>query len=167
MLTNLTKRCASRYLRAPACNQSPHAALPPRDVAHRFWSRCDGASAVEFALVAPVFIALLFGMAIYGKVLANYIAVQQLASEAARATVAGLNNSERTTLATSFVTNNVGSYPLLNRDYLSVATTPRSSAFQVLITYNMANDPMLNLIGSIPLPGTTLVGSAAVQNGGY
>lgn len=131
------------------------------------WRRREGAGAVEFAIVSPIFILLVFGIAIYGKVFANYIAVQELAAEAARATVAGLNNSERATLATSFVTNNISGYPLLNPSYVTVATNSQTNAFKVTITYNMANDPVFRLGGNVPLPGTTLTGSAAVQNGGY
>jgi Flp pilus assembly protein TadG len=140
---------------------------PSPDLLRAMLSRCDGSSAIEFAMVAPILILLMFGMAIYGKVLANYIAVQQLAAEAARASVGGLTNSERATLATSYVSNNLASYPLLNPSLLTIATNPQSNVFQVKVTYNMASDPMLQIAGSVPLPGTTLIGSAAVQNGGY
>ena len=61
-------------------------------------------AAVEFALVLPFFIALVFGIIIFGSYLAVVHGVQQLAAEAARSSVAGLTDSERASLAQSYVT---------------------------------------------------------------
>jgi Flp pilus assembly protein TadG len=49
------------------------------------WVRCRrGASAVEFAIVFPLFLFALFGIVMYGAYLAVVHGVQQLAAEAAR-----------------------------------------------------------------------------------
>ncbi|HTJ01944.1 MAG TPA: TadE/TadG family type IV pilus assembly protein [Methylovirgula sp.] len=127
----------------------------------------EGASAVEFAIIAPVFILLIFGIIIYGTVLASYIAVQQLAAEAARASVGGLSATERTTLAQNYVSQNLAGYPLINPKYLSIATNPQANTFGVTVTYNMAKNPIFRMAGGIPLPATTIHGNAVVQNGGY
>lgn len=127
----------------------------------------DGASAVEFAIIAPVFILIVFGIIVYGVVLASYIAVQQLAAEAARASVGGLNATERTELAENYVTQNLAGYPLFDPTYLTVSTNPQANTFKVTVTYDMAHNPIFRMAGGIPLPATTVTGNAVVQNGGY
>ncbi|MBL8581266.1 MAG: pilus assembly protein, partial [Rhizobiaceae bacterium] len=52
-------------------------------------------SAVEFAIIAPVFILVLFGLIAYGIYFGASHSVQQLAADAARTAVAGLNAEER------------------------------------------------------------------------
>jgi Flp pilus assembly protein TadG len=136
-------------------------------VLRRIQSADHGASAVEFALIAPLFILLVFGIVVFGVVLASYIAVQQLAAEAARASVAGLNTTERTQLAENYVNQNLAAYPLIDPDDLTVAINPQVNTFGVTVTYNMANNPIFHLVSGIPLPGTVVTGNAVVQNGGY
>jgi Flp pilus assembly protein TadG len=133
----------------------------------RAGGREDGASAVEFAIIAPLFIFIVFGIIVYGVVLASYISVQQLAAEAARASVGGLNATERTELAENYVTQNLAAYPLFDPNYLTVATDPQANTFRVTVTYDMAHNPVFRLVGGIPLPATKVTGNAVVQNGGY
>src|SRR5689334_2202188 len=59
----------------------------------------NGASAVEFALVAPIFFALIFGIMIYGYYFLTLGLVHHIAYEAARASVSGLTDDERSSLA--------------------------------------------------------------------
>ncbi|WP_164767076.1 TadE/TadG family type IV pilus assembly protein, partial [Mesorhizobium sp. M7A.F.Ca.CA.004.04.1.1] len=65
-----------------------------------------GTSAVEFALLSPIFILLLLGMVAYGIYFGAANSIQQIAADAARTAIAGLNQTERQTLVASFVTNN-------------------------------------------------------------
>jgi Flp pilus assembly protein TadG len=51
----------------------------------------DGASAVEFAIIAPVFILMIVGMLAYGIYFGAANSVQQIAADAARTSIAGLN----------------------------------------------------------------------------
>ncbi|MGY4226729.1 Flp pilus assembly protein TadG [Bradyrhizobium sp. USDA 4503] len=58
--------------------------------------RCrSGASAVEFALMLPLFLAFIFGIIVFGSYLAMVHGVQQLAAEAARSSIAGMTDTER------------------------------------------------------------------------
>jgi hypothetical protein len=50
----------------------------------RIWSEAQGASAVEFALTAPVFFAIVFGVICFGLVLWTQIGLQHGAEMAAR-----------------------------------------------------------------------------------
>lgn len=70
-----------------------------------------GASLVEFALLLPVLATMLYGMLAYGQYFLIAHSVQQLANDAARATVAGTTSDERRTLAMNSVTDEL---PRLN-----------------------------------------------------
>jgi len=129
-----------------------------------------GASAVEFALVAPVFVLLVAGIIAYASIFATQNGVQQLAAEAARATVAGLNDTERDQLARAYVTRSVGTYPYLIASRLSVSTTPvgnPTTSFQVQLTYDNSNAFAYQFSGVLPLPPGNVVRSAILQRGGY
>ena len=80
-----------------------------------FRTDTSGTSAVEFALLSPLFILLLLGMVAYGIYFGAANSIQQIAADAARTAIAGLNQTERQTLVASFLTNNAGGYPFVDR----------------------------------------------------
>ncbi len=127
------------------------------------------AAAVEFALVVPVFLTVLFGIITYGSYLAVVHGVQQLAAEAARASIAGLSDSERLTLATSNIDNNVSSYALLTPSHLTVqsASTDATGNFTVTLTYDASDMFIFTLPTFVPGLNSTITRSAAIQRGGY
>ena len=131
----------------------------------RTFSRATAASAaVEFALLAPVLLLFIFGTLCFTFVFSVASGVQQLAAEAARASVAGLTVSERSTLVQQFLAANVGAYPFLNAQQLTVATATLSNpapAFQVLLTYDLTRQIAV-FNGLVPLPLTQVHGSAVV-----
>lgn len=129
-----------------------------------------GASAVEFAIVFPLFIAILFGILIYGSYIAIVHGVQQIAAEAARASVGGLSDAERVTLARDNITANVASYPLIASSRLtlqSAATDAGTSVFSVTVRYDASNMFIFQLPTLVPAPNKIIVRSAAIQRGGY
>ena len=75
----------------------------------RFLHSDSGASAAEFAIVLPLFLLMFFGIIVFGFYLALVHGVQQLAAEAARSSVPGLSETERASLAQSYVSDNVRS----------------------------------------------------------
>ena len=96
--------------------------------------------------------------------------MQQIAAEAARATVQGLSEAERTELAKSQVANIIGSYPLIDPNYLSVsaATSPNdANLFNVSISYDASRSIVFAFEGLIPMPPKTIARSAVVRRGGY
>ena len=109
-----------------------HALCLPR------FARCiRAASAVEFAMLLPLFLVLVFGIVVFGAYLTMVHGVQQLAAEAARSSVAGLSEVERVSLAENYVTTNAGSYPLLQPGHLTVsAATSGSDVFVVTVNYD-------------------------------
>lgn len=141
-----------------------------RSLFGKFRAARDGAIAVEFALVFPVFLLVVFGIIVYGSYLAVVHGVQQLAAEAARSSIGGLNESERSTLASAYVAGNAGSYPLIDPAHLSVtAATSGSDAnvFVVKVNYDASGMFIYFLPTFVPAPPSTIVRSAAIPRGGY
>ena len=128
------------------------------------------ATAVEFAFVAPLLLLLLFGIVGYGHAFGVYHGVQQLAAEAARASVAGLDDAERERLARDFVTRSIGSYAFLDPSKLTVRTTTTgapSPSFEVAIAYDYSDSVFSRLSSIVALPVPVVERRAVVQRGGY
>ena len=84
------------------------------------------ASAVEFALLAPVFFALLFGVVAVGVYMQNYNAIRSLANEAARfaAVEYQKNNAiSATTMEDNITALGLSSPYFLNQSQLAVTVT--------------------------------------------
>lgn len=127
----------------------------------------SGASAVEFALILPVFLLLLLGSAAYALYFGAAHSLQQLAADAARASVAGLDLAERQALVTDYVSVNAGSYILLNTGAVSVeAAAAGPSQFLVTVSFDASGLPIWNL--GIPLPGPDRIirQRSTIRNGG-
>ncbi len=136
----------------------------------RFFTNRSGASAVEFALVLPAFMAIVFGIVMFGAYLAMVHGVQQLAAEAARSSVAGLSEGERSSLANNYITSNVRSYPLIAPEHLTVnaATSPSdANVFVVTVNYDASTTFIYSLPSFVPAPPSIIVRSAAIPRGGY
>lgn len=130
---------------------------------------CRGASAVEFALVAPVFLLLVLGALAYGIYFGAAHSIQQLAADAARAAVAGLSGTERVTLAEAFIGANGGAYVLIDPSRLTLDAGPSGAdpdQFLVRLSYDASALPIWNLYPPIPLPDPVIVFSSTIRNGG-
>lgn len=128
-----------------------------------------GSSAVEFAILSPVFLLMLTGMMAYGVYFGAAHSLQQLAADAARTAVAGLNQTERNALVTAFIKNNAGAYPLLDRRQLSFAVGDKSndaSQYLVTLTYDASSLPIWNFYPPLPLPSPTISFSSTIRQGG-
>jgi Flp pilus assembly protein TadG len=129
-----------------------------------------GASAVEFALVAPLFIFVLIGIVTFGTYFGMVHSVQQLASEAARASIGGLDQEERAELASAAVEALAPSYPLISPARLEVdtATDPENpDFFRVRLTYDASASAIWAFDGLVPLPSSQIERGAAIRRGGY
>lgn len=129
-----------------------------------------GASAVEFAMILPVFLVLLIGIFAYGSYFALLHGLQQLTAEAARASIGGLTDGERQSLAQSSIATNVEKYPFLTAHDLTLtgaATDPATSTFSVTVSYDASGMLIFNLPNFIPMPPPIIVRTAAIQRGGY
>ena len=120
--------------------------------------------------MAPVFLVLLFGLIAFGSYLAIVHGIQQLTAEAARASIAGLSEAERLSLAQDNIASNVGSYPMLSANRLTVQSAGTDSAtgtFKVTVQYDASNMFIFNLPHIVPMPDSIIVRTAVIQRGGY
>lgn len=141
-----------------------------RKLSRRLAGADGGAAAVEFAFVFPVALIFFFGLLAYGMYFGAAHSVQQLAADAARASVSGLDNAERTAIAQAHVEASGGSYPFLRADRISVlaeALEADPSQFRVRVSFNSEDLPIWALSGLIPLPRKTIERVAVIKRGGY
>ncbi|TIW00157.1 MAG: pilus assembly protein [Mesorhizobium sp.] len=135
----------------------------------RFRADAVGTTAVEFAMLAPLFILLLLGMVAYGIYFGASHSVQQIAADAARTAIAGLNQTERQALVTDFITHDVAGYPFVDPNKLTVDAKDSAvdgSQFVVSVSYDARNLPIWNLFRTLPLPGTTIQRQSTIRVGG-
>lgn len=127
-----------------------------------------GASAVEFAIVAPLFLMILFTMIAYGIYFGAAMSVQEIAADAARYSVAGVSDSERTALARRYIETATRDDPLIDPDHLAVSVTSDPQApeqFMVSLSYDARALPIWNLF-SFPLPSEDIRRFATIRIGG-
>lgn len=166
---------ASRGRGAPplvrrAMQERGNAAGPPagRWRAGGFPTCREGAAAVEFAIVAPVFFLAMLSMIGYGVYLGAAHSVQQLSADAARAAVAGLSQSERQALARDFIDKSVLGHPFIDADRLRVAAVDDSGnpdQFTVTLTYDAGALPIWSLY-SFAMPDKSIRGFSTIRLGG-
>ena len=127
-----------------------------------------GATAVEFAFIAPMMLTFVFGIVGYGSIISVNNGLQQLVAEAARASVAGLNDQERAQLAQQSITDGVRSYAFIDASKMTVAfDDPTTSSFRVSVRYDMSNMVAYHLLAWLPLPPAAVTRNAVVQRGGF
>ncbi|MBO9432450.1 pilus assembly protein [Sulfitobacter sp. R18_1] len=106
-----------------------------------FWRNEDGAVAVEFALILPLLLAILLGIACFGQYFSIAHSLQQLAAETARYSVRGLVEKERKEKANAFIEEAKTRFPILQgdkvTDSISTDVTP-GPGIKVTLTYDLS-----------------------------
>jgi Flp pilus assembly protein TadG len=124
-----------------------------------------GASVVEFALLAPIFVTLLFGMLGYGQYFFLSHSLQQIANNVARATIAGLTTAERTSIAKEAVTREGEAQGSLIATRLASSVSDVNGYTTVTVRYDASNIALLRT-GLLPVPAATIERRALIRNGG-
>jgi Flp pilus assembly protein TadG len=127
-----------------------------------------GAAALEFAIIAPVFILVLLTLVAYGIYLSAAHSVQQIAADAARTAVAGVSETEREQLVKTFIDTSTINDSFLKREDFKVTVTPdpaNANQFTVSVEYNAEDLPIWNLY-SFALPDKTIKRFATIRMGG-
>lgn len=111
----------------------PHAA-------RRLPDAVDGNVAIEFALLAPLLFAILFGMVTFGVQYAARIALTYAAAEGGRAAVGALQDSERESDATNAINRTLNALsPLVDPSAVAIAFAKEADdggeRFTVNLTY--------------------------------
>ena len=134
------------------------------------WGRnSSGTSAVEFAILMPVFLLLLTGMLAYGIYFSAAHSLQQLAADAVRTAIAGLDEAERNELVGDFLAANADSYALIDPARLSATIGDKPGDpdhYRVVLTYDARDLPIWNLYPPLPLPSQQIAFSSTIRRGG-
>jgi Flp pilus assembly protein TadG len=128
-----------------------------------------GTSAVEFALLSPLFFLIFFGITAYGLYLGASHSIQQIAADAARVSIAGLSDEERTRLALNYVSANAAEYPLIDagRVFAEAGAGQHDRAqFVISVAFDAHALPIWNLFEGLPLPGSRIVHRSTIRIGG-
>lgn len=132
--------------------------------------RCDGTAAVEFSIIAPVFTLLLIAIISFGGLFGIYHSVQELASSSARAAIAGLSDSERTSIVNQYINANAAGYALIDPAKLTFTVATLNSAtrsFEVDLFYDASGSFVYAFQGLVPMPDPHMKLSIVMQRGGY
>ncbi|WP_066258703.1 TadE/TadG family type IV pilus assembly protein [Neobacillus drentensis] len=115
-----------------------------------------GQSLVEFALILPLFLMLLFGIVDFGRAFHAYLTIDHAGREAARAASIGKDNA-----AVKLVAKKQGSSIGLNEDRVDISTASRTPGTDITITINYQFNfitPVLGpLVKTINLKDTTVM----------
>lgn len=130
-------------------------------------SDSGGNAAIEFALVSPVLLAFLLGIISYGGYFWLAHNVQELANDAARAAIAGLDGAERTSLAQDSLNSEIAEYGALSPQRVHAEYRGSDEAFTVSIAYDASGSAFWAAAGLIPMPSSTITRSASVRLGGF
>jgi Flp pilus assembly protein TadG len=134
----------------------------------RLLRNSDATSAIEFAIVAPVFFVLVFGIAIYGAYFASLSLVNHIAYEAARATIAGLSDDERASLAEVRADELISSFSgFLNPEAITVSSGAQQDGLYAVTVQYRFNDLGLSSLSLLPMPPTSETATYTVSHGGY
>ena len=135
----------------------------------RLYRDIVGSTAVEFALLAPLYIFLLMGMTAYGIYFGASHSVQQLAADAARTAIAGITTIEREELAGGFVERNAAGYPFIDPTRLLVrvnASPNDTNQFDVVVRFDASRLPIWGLFEGLPVPDKIIEKRSTIRIGG-
>ncbi|GJD44698.1 hypothetical protein AFCDBAGC_2565 [Methylobacterium cerastii] len=128
-----------------------------------------GNAAVEFALVTPVLLLLFAGICAFGIYLGAAHTLRQVAAEAARASVAGVSDGERASLAQAVVQRSLAASAMFKAGSVavSVGTSPGdATVYTVTLTYDSSVLGLKALGKLVPLPPDVLTSTVSVRRGG-
>jgi Flp pilus assembly protein TadG len=131
----------------------------PRSLIPPVLSCRRGSAAVEFAILAPVLLALVAGGVFYSRWFTVASQTQNLASDGARAAVAGLDDTERTSIVSNMMTGAVVSVPLEKGSTRTWRAWRDGDLYAVSVTTTL---PDYDLSRVIPMPDRHVTREAIV-----
>jgi Flp pilus assembly protein TadG len=138
-------------------------------ITSRILSEQDGNAAIEFALIVPVLLALFGGMVAFGIYLGASHNLKHIASEAARASIAGVSDQERIDLARRRVADALTEGAMFKPGTVLVSVGPNpadASLFTVTLTFDAKSLGFSGFSGLIPLPPDLIQSTVNVRRGG-
>jgi Flp pilus assembly protein TadG len=144
--------------------RAPSWIAPPR--ARRFGVE-DGSVAVEFAFIGPLLILVLSGIFTYGGYFLTAHTVQQIANDAARAAIAGLDDDERQQIASTSAAQDIATQTFMRGDLKAVTVTRAGDMVTVGVSYDAREDVYWAFAALLPVPSPLIARSATIRVGGY
>ena len=141
--------------------------MHPQD--HGWLRDNSGTAAIEFAILTPVYLLLLTGMLAYGIYFGAAHSLQQLAADAARTAISGIDETERNVLVADFIARNADQYMLIDGRLLVSDVSDSLSdpnQYRVELRYDASDLPIWNLYPPLPLPSRQIVYGATIRQGG-
>lgn len=126
-----------------------------------------GVAAIEFAFVGPILIVLLMGILCYGGYFWIAHAVQQLANDSARAAIAGLDDTERRSLAQSSLASGLTQYGYLKPSAAVVSVSNKNQELSIHVVYDASGSAFWGMSQLVPMPSSRIERRAVVRLGGY
>lgn len=126
----------------------------------------SGSAAVEFAIIAPMLLLVLSGIYAYGGYFLTAHTVQQMANDAARAAISGLDDDERVSLATTAVQTSLSTQTFMRGDLSTVQLTRSNGAMSLRVTYDARDDIYWAFATALPLPSPSITRTATIRLGG-
>ncbi|MET0182527.1 MAG: TadE/TadG family type IV pilus assembly protein [Caulobacterales bacterium] len=144
---------------------NPAPANTKRRIRRGFFASREGAAAVEFAIVAPMLVILMLGIVAFGGYFFTAHTVQQLANDAARAAIAGLDDEERLSLAQDAVETAAADQPSM-RGAPNVSMTRDGAMITLRVTYDASGDFFSTFAGIAPSAPSQINATATIRTGG-
>lgn len=132
----------------------------------RFSLEKSASAAVEFAIVGPVLILLMLGMMTYGGYFLTAHTVQQLANDAARAAIAGLDDEERLSLAQQSAAASLAGQDFMRGQVSALTVTRAGDTMAVRVTYDASEDLYWSFESLLPVPSPDISRTATIRLGG-
>ena len=125
----------------------------------------SGTSVIEFAILLPVLAAFLYGMLAYGQYFLIAHSVQELANDAARATIGGSNSDERRTLAMNSVTDELPRLNAMPANKVNTVVEDTNGLVTIRVRFD-ASAIGLFKTPLVPLPDPQIERRAVIRAGG-
>jgi Flp pilus assembly protein TadG len=126
-----------------------------------------GNAAVEFAIVGPILLLLLSGIFTYGGYFLTAHTVQQLTNDAARASIAGLDDEERLALARGAMQAGIANQNFMRGEFSQVTLTRDGMTISIAVTYDASEDVYWAFQSLIPTPSHAISRRSTIRMGGF
>ena len=135
--------------------------IPSLGGLQRLWQETRGAALVEAAFALPIIIVLMMGVVSYSYWMLISQSLQQVANDAARASLAGLSQIEREAIARTSVSASIIESTGLATDKVRTSVSENAGYFRIVVSYDGSENAILT--GTIvPLPSTTISRDASI-----
>ena len=133
-----------------------------QSLAVRLLRHRTGAALVEFALALPLLLSLLMGMLCYAQYIWIAHAAQQIANDAARAAVAGLDQAEREAIAKNVLARMLPAMPEIRKDRAAITVEDRQGYLVTRVSVDARGTTLL-YNGFVPMPNPLIYRWAVVR----